>query len=621
MATQLELMRARATAARMRAEQEAAPAAPSPRKQYTWSEVPGAALSNVGESGTRFIKGAAEAITHPIQTGMSLWDAAAGGLRNTLPEGLVNFIDQLDADPQTTQRIAQTADAIGGVYKDRYGGWENIRRSLAEDPVGAVSDLSALVSGGATAVAKAPVVAAGVAQAARAPVIAGQIARAAPAAQAFAKPFQIGATVINPMTPITHAVAPFVQHGIGKTVDLVTLNRPQVKAGQVLRNALSEGGRSPENILAARQALLGAPSDITPRQALAPVVSPQVQRLGQVVVGETAPGAAMTLERAQEAARMNALRGATPDMATAQAMRGTASQPLYTAATNPATAVVTQPLVQNIDAILAANPGNTKLVTALNQVKNGLAASTNAEQVSSVLDNLKDLISSKDNKFIVKQLIGVKDDIIGAMPGYEKAQKVFAATSGPVNQAKVLGAMTDVLESPLGVGERSGPFMTAMGRGEQALLKKTTGQPRYTELNQVLTPSQMKVVTQVNSELLRDADIANQAAQGAQAMRTILEAGKSGIHLPNFLNAKVVVANEVLKILRGTVNQKVMNQLERAFNSNAGFLDVMNKIPAAERIDVLRVLGTQLSPVKLGMITQGSNALSGQPQQQNMLAQ
>lgn len=163
--------------------------------------------------------------------------------------------------------------------------------------------------------------------------------------------------------------------------------------------------------------------------------------------------------------------------------------------------------------------------------------------------------------------------------------------------------------------------MTAMGRGEQALLKKTTGQPRYTELNQVLTPSQMKVVTQVNSELLRDADIANQAAQGAQAMRTILEAGKSGIHLPNFLNAKVVVANEVLKILRGTVNQKVMNQLERAFNSNAGFLDVMNKIPAAERIDVLRVLGTQLSPVKLGMITQGSNALSGQPQQQNMLAQ
>ena len=156
-------------------------------------------------------------------------------------------------------------------------------------------------------------------------------------------------------------------------------------------------------------------------------------------------------------------------------MRSNVSGPLYTAATQPTMAVNVAPLTQQIDTLLAANPGNTKLVSALNQVKTGLEASTNAQQVSSVLDNLKDLISSKDNKFIVSNLVNVKKTIEQALPGYQQAQQVFAAASPPVNQAKVLGAMQQVLTQPLGVGERAGPFMTALGRGENALLKKSTG--------------------------------------------------------------------------------------------------------------------------------------------------
>jgi hypothetical protein len=396
--------------------------------------------------------------------------------------------------------------------------------------------------------------------------------------------------------------------------------RPAVHAGNIIRNALTEEGRTPQNLLAAQAAIQNAPPTATVRQALSDVMSPQAQYLGQMVEARTAPGAAESVREAQKAARMANLQAVTPDLATAQAMRGNAATPLYTAATQPTTAVSTAPLVQNIDKILESNPGNVKLTSALNQVKSGLEASTTAEQVSSVLDNLKDLIATKDNKFIVKNLLDVKSNVEKALPGYPQAQQVFAATSAPVNQAKVLGAMQDVLAAPLGVGERAGPFMTAMGRGEQALLKKATGEPRYGELSQVLSPSQMKVVSEVESELMRDARVASQTKAGAEAMKIIMDSNKSKVRLPDFMSVKVTLANQMLKILEGRLNQKVMGELENGFKSGTSFVDLMKKVPASERVEVLRALGQakdQLSPTKLNALGLSANALSPKAESEN----
>jgi hypothetical protein len=305
-------------------------------------------------------------------------------------------------------------------------------------------------------------------------------------------------------------------------------------------------------------------------------------------------------------------------------MRGNVSTPLYTAATQPTTTVNVLPLTQQVDDLLAANPGNAKLVAALNQVKTGLEASTNAQQVSSVLDNLKDLISNKDNKFIVKNLVGVKNTIEQALPGYQKAQQVFAAASPPVNQAKVLNAMTNVLEQPLGVGERAGPFMTALGRGESALLKKSTGAARYDDLSQVLSPQQMGVVKGIEAELKRDAEVVRQTQSGAEAMKIILDANQSKFRLPSFLDVKVTLTNQMLDILKDRMSAKVLKELEKGFNSAQDFQALLKKVPASQRIDVLRALGQaqdQISPTKLNIITQTQNALAPTQENQNALSE
>lgn len=571
---------------------------PGPRR--AWSDVPGEALANLESSGKKFVGGLYEAVTSPVQTAKGLLDIGAGALQNALPKQVVDFVNKFDANPQAAQQAVQVANAVGGMYKDRYGSVEGIKNTFATDPIGAVADLSTLLSGGAAATA-----------------------RVAPAAS---RVLATTAAYTNPTAPIAAAAGygtALAAKGVGNVIDTLQGQRPAIRAGNIIRNALTEEGRTPQNLLAAQMALQNAPPTATVRQALSDVMSPQTQYLGQMVEARTAPGAAETVREAQQAARMANLQAVTPDLAVAQAMRGNASTPLYAAATQPTTAVSTAPLVQNIDKILKSNPGNVKLTTALNQVKSGLEASTTAEQVSSVLDNIKDLIATKDNKFIVKNLSDVKNNVEKALPGYQQAQQVFAATSAPVNQAKVLGTMQDVLAAPLGVGERAGPFMTAMGRGEQALLKKATGEPRYGELSQVLTPNQMKVVGEVESELMRDARVASQTKAGAEAMKIIMDSNKSKVRLPDFMSVKVTLANQMLKILEGRLNQKVMGELENGFNSGTSFVDLMKKIPASERIEVLRALGQakdQLSPTKLNALGISANALAPEQQNRNALA-
>jgi hypothetical protein len=569
-----------------------------PKQRRSFSDVPGEALTNLGPSAINFYQGLVTAITNPVQTATGILDVGAGTLQNLLPKDLVDLVNQIDTNPEASKRAVDTANAVGGMFKDRYGSVDALKNTLATDPVGAAADLSTLFTGGAAATARI--------------------------APTTSKVLSTTAKYTNPLAPVTTAAnygLALSAKGAGNVVDAVTGQRAANRAGNIVRNALTEEGRAPQNLAAAQNALANAQPNMTVRQALADVTSPQIQYLGETVQAKTAPGRKLSIQEAQEADRMARLQGVTPNLQSAEAMRGNVSGPLYAAATQPTTAINVLPLTNQIDTLLVANPGNTKLVSALNQVKTGLEASTNAQQVSSVLDNLKDLIASKDNKFIVKNLTGIKNTIEQALPGYQQAQQVFAAASPPVNQAKVLGAMQQVLTQPLGAGERALPFMTALGRGETALLKKATGATRYDDLSQVLTPQQMGVVKGIESELKRNAEVVRQTQAGADAMKIIMEANQSKFRLPSFLDVKVTVTNQMLDILKDKMSANVLKALEKGFESAQNFETLMKKVPASQRLDVLRALGqANLSPTKLNVITQTQNALAPAQENQNALA-
>jgi hypothetical protein len=67
-----------------------------------------------------------------------------------------------------------------------------------------------------------------------------------------------------------------------------------------------------------------------------------------------------------------------------------------------------------------------------------------------------------------------------------------------------------------------------------------------------------------------------------------------------------------------------MGELEKGFQSATSFTDLMKKVPASERLEVLRALGQaqgQLSANKLNVYTQMQNSMSSsQNENQNALA-
>jgi len=132
--------------------------AEAPRRSYEMGEIPAAALKNLPRSATEAVAGLYQAATNPLDTLETLRQVIGGGAYNALPAPAQKFVMDVSSDPARLQKSIATADAVGGIYKERYGDFDKVKRTLAEDPVGAITDLSTLFSGGAAVAGKAGLV-------------------------------------------------------------------------------------------------------------------------------------------------------------------------------------------------------------------------------------------------------------------------------------------------------------------------------------------------------------------------------------------------------------------------------------------------------------------------------
>lgn len=113
-----------------------------PEGGMAWSDVPGKALENLGPSALQFGKDIVQPFLHPIDTAESL---------KNIGHGLLQKTNILHGD-----EYKKYPEAVGQFFADRYGGVENLKKTLAEDPVGFASDLSLVLTGGAALPAKVP---------------------------------------------------------------------------------------------------------------------------------------------------------------------------------------------------------------------------------------------------------------------------------------------------------------------------------------------------------------------------------------------------------------------------------------------------------------------------------
>jgi hypothetical protein len=433
---------------------------------------------------------------------------------------------------------------------------------------------------------------------------------------------------------------------MGKVADINQL--PKQLAAKIARKSFE----TPANVAAGRNALqeaIKAGDDVTAQQALAQgkVVAPGAQAVIQKTISKTSPGAQQAKELADEAARMSTIKEITPDLDAAVKARKAASDPLYKVADK---AIV--PIDDDVAAVLARMPEGT-LAAAANIAKMegrpfimgktsaptmqptgvldaagnpvmrevpGNTAELTGESMHYIRRALSDIAYGspaanigRDTQIAARSLL---DDYLkvfeSKVPEYGQARAIFSDLSAPVNQAQVLKEMASVLEKP-GGGERIGPFLNVLGRGETAMLKRAGGKgaPRYEALSEVLTPDQLKTVRTVADELAAEASIGKQISAGQELATKLLKDELPNYRLPNIFNVIATTANKVLDTLGVKVGEKTIKELAKAGETAKSFDELLGLLPGEDRIKVLKAISDPDTWAKINKVAKSPAVAKG----------
>ena len=316
---------------RVTARAPAAPtAAPRPPRK-SWKDAPAVeddrsllgtaseAVQNLPTSALAFGKSLVEAVTSPVETAKTLLDLGAGAARAAAPAPVRDFIDQFEFNPEARARAVETAQQVGGAYRQRYGSEQAILRTIATDPVGAAADLSTIFTLGAGGTRAA----------------AAATARAAPqtssAAAKAANVMQRAAAATNPVNVMVKpaaAVPKIIQRAPVAAQRVVSpKSAALMEAAEGQAPALIQQLRSPDLEIVPGSAPTAA-------QAASPLGLTKFAALG-ASAEKVLPTEYLARGTEQAGARMNAMRGVggTPaDITAATAARSAASSPLYLAA-------------------------------------------------------------------------------------------------------------------------------------------------------------------------------------------------------------------------------------------------------------------------------------------------
>ena len=434
---------------------------------------------------------------------------------------------------------------------------------------------------------------------------------------------------------------------LGKVADINQL--PKQLAAKIARKSFE----TPQNVAAGRNALqeaIKAGDDVTAQQALAQgkVVAPGAQAVIQKTISKTSPGVQAAKELADETARMSTIKEITPDLDAAVKLRKVASKPLYEAADK---AIV--PIDNDVAAVLARMPEGTLAAAAniakmegrpfiMGQASVGKmvempgqfdqfgkpimvpATDKMAELTGESMHYIRRALSDvaygspatgvgRDAQMAARSLL---DDYLkvfeSKVPEYGQARAIFSDLSVPVNQAQVLKEMASVLEKP-GGGERVGPFLNVLGRGETAMLKRAGGKgaPRYEALSEVLTPAQLQSVRTVADQLAAEASIGKQISAGQELATKLLKDELPNYRLPNIFNVIATTANKVLDTLGVKVGEKTIRELAKAGETAKSFDELLGLLPGEDRVKVLKAISDPDTWAKINKVAKSPAVAKG----------
>ena len=574
------------------------------------------AIPNIPSSAAEYATGFYNAVTNPVQTVSSMMDIAAGGLKtgaeNVLPKNVYNFINDFDRDPKSAERAMRAARQFGGQMKDRYGTYDAIKNTLATDPVGFVADISTLLAPASGAVRTSGKVVSKVA-----PKVGPKTERIANAMTRVAD----ATNPINVLKPTGRAIVKAAER-----TPLKTANALAPKSAAYMEAA---EGRAPELI-----AQLRAPGEIVPGSK--PTAAQQASPLNLTkfsAMGETSakakPSEYLTRANEAEAARLASLRtvGGTPsDITAAKTARKAATDPLYAAAEAQKFRADPQ-LMQLADDpyIKQAMPDAARLSES-----QGVTFDSNPTRyIHNVKISLDKMLTKTGETALASteraQVAKVKTQLVNWLeskaPEYGAARTTFAEKSKPINQMEVGQYLEGKLTAPLeGAPERAGMFAAAVKDAPGTLKRATTGEARFKELTDVLTPEQAGIVNAVRDDLNRAQTTKTQAQKGASAAPRYTQLASQSGDAPAVLNRVVTIANTIFNRLQGQIDRKLAIQIATEMLDPQLAAAALEKAMVRERRATTTGRVTGATARGTGKVL-GSTAVKAGAQTQNIMTQ
>jgi len=559
-----------------------APAEGLPGPRRTWGDVPADIRQNLPASAQRFYGGVVDAILDPIETIKNFADLAAGGLRAgaraTLPRAFTDALDRLD-NPETTARISGIANAVGGEYAKNYGSVEGIRDKIATDPVGFASDVSLLLTGGATVAAKSGAVrtAGGLRTAARytdplTPVVAPIAAAGRGAAAAVG----VVQDMSDPMARAYREAA--AEQGPAILSALRDPNAQFVPGSRPLTSELAAGAGSAEFAAFARMGEERLASELAARQAGQSVARQSYLQQVSGAPANPVTGQRGALEAAEDArARTSgaAYRRAEPETYASDAtFEALMDRPAVRQALSWAESVAKEKgqefTIRRPEAAAASG-----LVDAQGAPLPAPAAQYSVRDLDRLQKALRDYVKENPQGLGVEQrnaILGSRAEVLNWIDNqsaaYKAAREGFARESGPINRMAVGREIQNALTNPLtGEASRATAFATAVENAPRTI-KRATGESRFSYLSDVLQPDEIKIVQDVARDLRRADNAREMIAAGRRAdipdiTRAATEAATGLGPQVSLLNRAYTVANNIYRRLEGKVNRETAERIAR----------------------------------------------------------
>lgn len=391
-------------------------------------------------------------------------------------------------------------------------------------------------------------------------------------------------------------------------------------ASQKVRSVFDDPNATAASIRALRQEVPGEQLTVgmaaTPRDAALKSFehkarrSPEAERLLQIDAANQAAREAVLEPIAARARNPAARTGQTVPDSPAEAARRAASSPLYRAA-EPDMVTLSPQLEEQLLAPEAqrfvrsgqsryaqemANSPNKPAAGAWSDPDNGMPAVFSVAELQSIKNELSSAISdlSGSDKVLARQLSDVRRNLNRELEkqsaNYAEATSKHRVLSQPQNRGQVAQALLDALRSPAGK-ERATTFLNAR-RNAASTIKSSGVDPRFQQIEQVMTPGQMKRIEGLQRSLQREANYAN-----LEAPESIVPKTKGLFDMledvtPPMFSQIVTTIRRGFRVLGRRTDAQVDKIINEAVSDPNKFATMLETLPPGDRMKVMNLLSS-----------------------------